>query len=114
MTKKKKFAVEAKSTANKLGLINAGRLRTHREEIGGQYTIVITSRYVPATKRDILGEPVVIILAHTFSEYLYNHIFNDIRKIDYEDFDKIITANLGTDISPLISEMTLKKFATSM
>lgn len=112
ITKRKKFAVEAKSTANKLSGINAGRLREHREEIGGEYTIVITPRYVPAAKRDIKGNPIVVILASTFSEYLYNHIHRDIREINYEDFDHIIVNNLGTDISDLISNMTMKKFAT--
>ncbi len=111
LNRKKKFAVEAKSTANKLSAINAGRLRAHRQEIGGEYTIVITPRYVPATRRDIMGNPIVIILASTFSEYLYNHLHHDIRTIDYEDFDKIIVENLGTDISPLISNMTMEKFA---
>ncbi len=113
ITKSKKFAVESKSTANKLLGINAGRLREHRDEIGGEYTIVITPRYVPATKRDIIGTPIVIILANTFAEYLYNHIYNDIRDIDFEDFSSIITDNLGKDISHLISNMTLEKFATT-
>ena len=112
ITKRKKFAVEAKSTANRLLGINSGRLREHRQQIGGEYTIVITPRYVPAARRDINGNPIVIILASTFSEYLYNHIHHDIREIDYEDFDSIITNNLGTDISRLISEMTMRKFAT--
>lgn len=111
--KKKKFAVESKSTANKLLGINAGRLREQREEIGGEYTIVITSRYVPATKRDIKGAPIVIILANTFAEYLYNHIFHEVRNIDYADFDNIIVNNLGTDISGLVSNMTLEKFAAN-
>lgn len=110
---KKKFAVESKSTANKLIGINAGRLREQREEIGGEYTIVITSRYVPAAKRDIKGTPIVIILANTFAEYLYNNIFHDVREIDYADFDNIIVNNLGTDISGLISDMTLEKFAAN-
>lgn len=87
----KKFAVESKSTANKLLGINAGRLREHREEIGGEYTIVVTPRYVPATKRDIKDTPIVIVLASTFAEYLYNHIFHDVRDIDFEDFDSSIT-----------------------
>lgn len=112
ITRKKKFAVEAKSTANKLTGINAGRLREHRNQIGGDYTIVITPRYVPATKRDIKNDPIVIILASTFSEYLYNHLYHDIREIDYEDFDSVIVNNLGTDISRLISNMTMEKFAT--
>lgn len=112
ITKHKKFAVEAKSTSNKLSGINAGRLREHRKQIGGEYTIVITSRYVPAAKRDIIGNPIVIILASTFSEYLYNHIYHDVRDIDYKDFDDIVVNNLGSDISGLISNMTMEKFAT--
>jgi type II restriction enzyme len=111
-TKLKKFAVEAKSTANKLSGINAGRLREHREQIGGAYTIVITPRYVPAAKRDIYGQPIVMILASTFSEYLYNHIYHDVREIDFKDFDDIISKHLGEDVSKLISNMTMEKFAT--
>lgn len=111
-TKMKKFAVEAKSTANKLSGVNAGRLREHRNEIGGEYTIVITSRYVPAAKRDIKNEPIVFVLASTFSEYLYNHMHHDVREIDYKDFDDIIVNNLGTGVSKLISNMTMEKFAT--
>ncbi|MCH5244122.1 MAG: restriction endonuclease [Lentimicrobiaceae bacterium] len=110
LTRNKKFAVESKSTANKLIGINVGRLRGHREEIGGRYTIIITPRYVPAARRDIIGTPNVIILASTFAEFLYNCIDNDLRKIDYEDFDKIIEANLGNDVSQDISNMTISKF----
>ena len=113
LPKKKKFAVESKSTANKLSGINAGRLREHREEIGSEYTIVITPRYVPAAKRDILGNPVVILLASTFAEYLYNCIEHDVREIDYEDFDRIIINNLGKDISREISDMSIAKFSTA-
>ena len=113
LTKRKKFAVESKSTANKLLGINVGRLREHREEIGGEYTIVVTPRYVPAAKRDIVGTPTVIVLASTFAEYLYNCIDRNVREIDYEDFDSIIINNLGKDISRDISNMTLSKFATA-
>ncbi len=111
-SRNKKFAVESKSTNKKLLGINAGRLREHREEIGGEYTIVITPRYVPATIRDIKDSPIVIIRASTFSEYLYNHIYNDIRDIDYKDFDDIILENLGKDISAIISDKTIERFAT--
>lgn len=113
ITKKKKFAVESKSTANKLIGINVGRLREHREEIGGEYTIVVTPRYVPAAKRDIKGSKIVIILASTFAEYLYNHIFHDVRNIDYADFDDIIVDHLGEDVSKFISNMTMSKFAAN-
>ncbi len=112
LTKKKKFAVDAKSTKNKLSGINSGRLAGHRDKIGGEYTIVVAPRYVPAVLQDIHSSPIVIIRASTFSEYLYNCIDNDIREIDFDDFDSIITNNLGTDISKSISNMTIERFAT--
>lgn len=112
LTKKKKFAVDAKSTKNKLSGINAGRLEGHREKIGGAYTIVVTPRFVPAVLQDIRTSSIVIIRATTFSEYLYNCIDNDIREIDYEDFDNIIVNNLGKDISKNISDLTISRFAT--
>lgn len=111
-TKKKKFAVEAKSTANKLLGINTSRLKEHREEIGAQYTIIITPRYVPAAKRDIADSANIIILANTFAEYLYNCIANDIREIDYTEIDEIIMDNLGKDISVEISNLSIVKFGT--
>lgn len=113
LTLNKKFAVESKSTSNKLLGINIGRLREHREEIGGEYTIVVTPRYVPAAKRDIADSPVVIILANTFAEYLYNALLHDEREIDYKEFDDIIIHNLGTDVSKSISSLTLSKYAIS-
>jgi len=111
ITKKKKFAVDAKSTKNKLSGLNAGRLAEHRRKIGGEYTIVVTPRYVPAVLHDIRSAPIVIIRASTFSEYLYNHIDNKIRDIDYADFDNIIVNNLGKDISSNISTLTINKFS---
>lgn len=109
--RQKKFAVDAKSTTNKLLNINSGRLRSHREKIGAEYSIVVTSRYVPAVMEDIKYNDIVIIQASTFAEYLYNHLTNGVREIDYEDFDSIIVDHKGSDISNLISLKTLEKFA---
>src|SRR3989344_583489 len=112
ITLKKKFVVEAKSTKNKLSSINSGRLKRHREKVGGKYTIVITPRYVPAVKYDIVSTPIVIITASTIAEFLYNNIVNNVKEIDYGDIDKIVCANFGKDISQLVSEMTIRKFAS--
>src|SRR5699024_527108 len=104
LTKREKFAVEAKSTQNKLTSINSGRLRGHRRKIGARYTIVITPRYVPAVVHsDIKDENIVIIKASTFSEYLYNNIISDNREIDYKDIDEIVYGNMGRDISRYLS-----------
>ena len=105
-----KFSIEAKSTKNKLSMINAGRLKRHRELIGARYTIVVTSRYVPSVRYDIDGQNIVLITANTLSEYLYNNIISNNREISYTEVHNIITNNLGTDISLHISNLTLSKF----
>ena len=107
----KKFAVDAKSTSMKLTGINTSRLKEHRRKMGGDYTIVITSRYIPAAKRDIADSRNVILLANTFAEYLYNCIEYDEREIDYEEFDRIIISHFGNDISEEISKLTISKFS---
>jgi len=106
-----KFSVDAKSTKNKLSGLNAGRLESHMDKIGGKYVIVVTPRYVPAVKMDILGRRIVIILASTFSEYLYNHIVADSRDMSFSEIDKLIMQNQGTDISELVSNITTDRFA---
>lgn len=106
-----KFAVDAKSTKNKLSSLNAGRLALHREKIGGEYTIVVTPRYVPAVRDDIRNTSTVIILARTFSEFLYNCINNDVREIDYSNFNDIVLNNLGNDVSSLVSDLTINMFS---
>ena len=104
-----KFSIEAKSTKNKLSMINAGRLKRHRELIGSCYTIVVTSRYVPSVRYDIDGQNIVLITANTLSEYLYNNIISNNREISYTEVHNIITNNLGTDISLHISNFNLIK-----
>jgi type II restriction enzyme len=107
----KKFAVDAKSTKDKLSTISAGRLKSHRERIGADYTIVIPPLYVPAVLHDIKDAAIVLLRASTFAEYLYYNTFYGERNIDYADFDNIITENYGKDISDLISDLTFSTFA---
>ncbi|SSY79969.1 hypothetical protein [Alysiella crassa] len=115
ITKKKKFAVEAKSTKNKLSSINAGRLEEHQNKIQADYTIVVTPRYVPAVLSDIRKRPIVIIRANTFAEFLYNCLINrtHLPEIDFKYFDEIIVNHLGKDISMEISNLTIGQFASN-
>ncbi|MBZ1502364.1 restriction endonuclease [Leuconostoc mesenteroides] len=110
ITENEKFAVEAKSTANKLNAINSGRLYHHRQLIGAKYTVVVTPHYVPSVKFDISGQDIVIIKANTLSEYLYNNIVSDNRSMDYGAIHEIVEGNLGTDISSAVSDLTLTHF----
>jgi type II restriction enzyme len=107
----KKFAVEAKSTQNKLTALNSGRLELHRSKISADYTIVVTPRYSPSVLTDIRNTRNVIVLVSTFTEYLYNSLANDAREMSYEDIHQIALSSLGGDMSVKLSHLTLSKYS---
>ena len=109
---KYKFCVDAKSSSRKLSSLNAGRLRLHRRKIGAGYTLIITPRYVPSVLTDIEGDDVSVLLASTFTEYLYQLITSKDTETDYTDLHNLILENTGTDISSLVSDLTFEKFAS--
>lgn len=107
----KKFAVEAKSTKNKLSWINSWRLERHRDKIWAKYTIIITPNYVPSVNYDIKNTDNVIIKSEVFAEYLHNCIISRKREISYKSIDDIIIENKWKDISNQISNLTFTEFA---
>jgi type II restriction enzyme len=107
----RKFAVEAKSTQNKLTALNSGRLELHRSKISADYTIVVTPRYSPSVLTDIQNTRNVIVLVSTFTEYLYNSLANDAREMSYEDIHQIALSSLGRDMSEKLSLLTLSKYS---
>lgn len=114
LTGKTKFAVDAKSTSRKLGALNAGRLKLHREKISAKYTIVITPSFAPSALTDIRDSEVTILLVNTFKDYLFNALNSQTSGLSYEDLHQIVVSNLGTDITPLLSELTLSKYGISI
>ncbi|WP_368240716.1 hypothetical protein [Clostridium paraputrificum] len=111
--KSKKFDVEAKARKVKLVEISAGRLRAHREEVGSNYTIVVTPEYLPAVKEDIKYSDTVIILSGTLSNFLYQYSVKYGREIDYKIIDDIVEKNRGKDITNYINEYISNYLATN-
>ncbi len=62
------FTGDAKSTKNQLTGINAGRLKQHMRKYHSSFTILVTPKYSPASKKDILGENIVILSSLALSE----------------------------------------------
>lgn len=92
------FTGDTKSTKNQLMSINPGRLKQHMRKYNSDYTILITPKYAPAAKKDIIGEKIVILSSLALSETVRNFIKYD-NKLSFEEFNKIIVNNLGSDIS---------------
>ena len=109
----KKFDVEAKSTKNKLMTLSSGRLRHHREQIGSEYTIVITPNYINAVLEDIKDTQTVLIRSGSFSNFLYQSISNKGRDISYKCIDDIVINNLGKDITEGINQYVYENFGVN-
>jgi hypothetical protein len=90
--------------------LSSGRLRHHREQIGSEYTIVITPNYINAVLEDIKGTQTVLIRSGSFSNFLYQSISNRGRDISYKPIDKIVLDNLGKDITDGINQYVYENF----
>lgn len=110
---RKKFDVEAKSTKNKLMNLSDGRLRFHREQIGSEYTIVITPNYINAVLYDIKDTDTVLLRSASFSNFLYQSITNKGRIISYKPIDEIVVNNKGKDITEQINQYVYENFGVS-
>jgi len=106
----KKFDIEAKSTKNKLMNLSAGRIEHHRQQIGSQYTIVITPHYINAVLYDIKATQTVLLRSASFSNFLYQSISNNGREISYKPIDEIVTSNTGTDITEKVNQYVYENF----
>ena len=106
----KKFDIEAKARHTKLVEINPRRLRTHRTMIGSKYTIIVAPNYAIGVIRDIAEEESVIVKSATLANYIYQSILKNGREISYTVLDKIITANIGKDITNEVNAYVYSNF----
>lgn len=114
--KKLRFVADAKSTNKKLGQINDGRLRIHRDKYHAKYTIIVTPSYRPSAVLDIRDTNTCIItsycLADLVSKYIF-YFFKNKLPCSYEIFNNIILNNLGTDVSEKIYSVIDNAFGVS-
>lgn len=110
----KTFAIEAKSTRNKLNLVNTSRLKSHRIKIGAEYTLLVTSNYTPGVVSDIRNNEIVLLKSSILSNYLYQSIKFKGRDLTYKFLDELITSNLGKDISYELKNYIFDEFGVGV
>lgn len=110
LTINEKFAVEAKSTQTKVGGINAGRLKLHRNKINAKYTIIVAPYYKPSVEDDITGTDNVLITASSLSNFLYQSAIHSQDEMSYEPLYQIIEQSLGENITTKVNEYVARTF----
>lgn len=110
LTINEKFDVEAKSTQTKLGSINAGRLKLHRQRIGSNYTIIVAPYYKPSVESDIANTECVMITASSLSNFLYQYIIHCRSDYSYAPLYKIVQSSMGTNITSKVNAYVSEHF----
>ena len=111
-----RFVADAKSTNKKLGQINDGRLKIHRDKYKAKYTIVVTPSYRPSAVLDIKNTNTCIITSYCLADLVSKYIFYYFKhnlSCSYQIFNEIILNNLGTDVSEKIYEVIDNTFGIS-
>lgn len=111
-----RFVADAKSTNKKLGQINDGRLRIHRDKYNAIYTIIVTPSYRPSAVLDIRNTNTCIITSYCLADLVSKYIFYFFKHklpCSYETINNIIINNLGTDVSDKIYQVIDNAFGVA-
>jgi type II restriction enzyme len=107
------FAIEAKSTGNKLSGIENATLREHREKFGAKFTILMTPEYMPKVGRHIKNDFITILKPVYLSEYLSNYYRDSSNETSFEELNELIENNMGEDISEKLSTITISRYGNT-
>lgn len=105
-----KFDIEAKARKTKLLEINSRRIRTHRDLIKSNYTMIVAPNYTIGVLKDIEGEKSVIVKSATLANYFYQSILKNGRNISYAALNEIIILHMGRDITNVLDTYVYDNF----
>jgi hypothetical protein len=78
--------------------------------IGSAYTMIVAPNYAVGVLSDISGETSVIIKSASLANYFYQSILKNGRNISYATLHKIVTENIGKDITNLVNNYVYDHF----
>ena len=109
---KKRIDIDCKASSRRLSSLNVARLQKHREEIGADYSLVLTPRFSSGVRGDIADTKTVIITTSTIQAYLSSALQKYGKEFSFKELDEIITRNLGTDFTDKLAEVVLERYGT--
>ena len=107
-----KVNVDAKSTGKATQSLNAKRLIHHVQINGSKYCIVVSPRFASGVKLDKKKKKIVIIKAEVLANYLIKECLSSCDGFaNYTYIDHLIESNYGSDISQLVDNYIVNKYA---
>lgn len=106
-----KVNVDAKTSKTSTAAIVATRITNHIQKNGSKYCIIVSPRFAKGVAGDIKFSKIVTIEAETLADYCLNECLSSKDKLaDYTSLDKLISDNLGTDITKKVNNIIDEKF----
>lgn len=110
-----KMNVDAKTRRTGLAELNGRHLEKHLNKHGSKFCIVVSPRFASGIADDIYGYRIVTIRADDFGSYCYKECKNNTDGYaDFESIHQIIEANLGTDITQKVRNLTQERYGISI
>lgn len=106
-----KVNVDAKTSKTSTATIVATRITNHILKNGSKYCIIVSPRFAKGVAGDIKYSKIVTIEAETLADYCLNECLSSKDKLaDYTSLDKLISDNLGTDITKKVNNIIDERF----
>jgi len=111
-----KINIDAKTRSSALDELNAKRLSKHLRKHGSKFCIVVAPKFAHGIADDICGSQIVVIRAEEFGAYCYHECTraNHNGYADFSTIKNIIMHNPGTDITPLVRNITIERYGLSI
>lgn len=105
-----KVNVDGKSRKSSNNL-NPVRIKRHIESNNSRYCIVVAPRFSKGTTLDIEGFPIVTLTAESLARYCSKECLSSKDSFaDYIELDRIISDNLGKDVTRNVDNLTISKY----
>lgn len=106
-----KVNVDAKTSKTSTSAIIATRITNHIRKNGSKYCIIVSPRFAKGVDGDIKYSDIVTIEAETLANYCLNECLSSKDKLaDYTILDKLISDNLGTNITKKVNNIIDERF----
>lgn len=106
-----KMNVEAKTRKHALDQVNTRRLESHLKSVGSRFCIIVAPKFASGVTMDIAGHRIVTIKAEDLGNYCYKECSSNLnRKACFSDLYKIITQNMGHDITEKVQDLIESKY----
>lgn len=107
-----KMNVDGKTRKSAVSDLNERRLTKHINKHGAKFCIVVAPRFARGVNNDIAASRIVTVNSEVLANYCYCECIRGGKEAaDFSSLLEIISANLGTDITQKVQQLTISRYS---